>query len=54
METPMVTIPEADLKKLLRAEAKLLYLEAGGVDNWDWYGDSLDEFFERDEAGEWD
>ncbi len=27
------------LAELLRNEAKLLALEAGGVDNWDWYGE---------------
>jgi len=29
------------LKELERSEAKLNALEAGGVDNWEWYGDAL-------------
>ncbi|MEW4567402.1 hypothetical protein AB1L88_05990 [Tautonia sp. JC769] len=28
-------------RRLKCAELKLDMLEAGGVDNWDWYGDSL-------------
>lgn len=32
------------LKKLERMEAKLNALEAGGVDNWEWYGESLKEY----------
>jgi len=32
------------IKELERAEAKLNALEAGGVDNWEWYGESLKEY----------
>lgn len=32
------------LKELERAEAKLNALEAGGVDNWEWYGESLKDY----------
>ena len=32
------------IKELLRKEAKLNALEAGGVENWDWYGESLKEY----------
>ena len=35
---------EERLKELQRNEAKLLALEAGGVDNWDGYDDSLEEW----------
>lgn len=34
-------VSENDLIKLLEAEAVLNALEAGGVDNWDWYGESI-------------
>ena len=34
-------ITETRLRELLEAEARLEALECGGVDNWDWYGDSL-------------
>ena len=33
------------IKQLLRAEAKLHALEARGVDNWDWYEESLKEYY---------
>ena len=34
-----VRIRVSRLAELLRNEIRLLALEAGGVDNWDWYGD---------------
>lgn len=37
----MITISKAAYAMLRKADAKLNLLEAGGVDNWDWYGDSL-------------
>jgi len=39
-----VKIEPKRLKELERAEAKLNALEAGGVDNWDNYDDSLEEY----------
>lgn len=36
-------IKEKELVRLLKAEAILNALEAGGVDNWDWYGESINE-----------
>ena len=35
------------LAELLRNETRLLALEAGGVDNWDWYGDCFTEEVEE-------
>ena len=40
------------MKELLRAEAKLNALEAGGVDNWEWYGESLKDWFAENELDE--
>ena len=41
------------LAELLRNETRLLALEAGGVDNWDWYGDcfteEIDELLDADD-----
>jgi hypothetical protein len=37
-----VTISADYYLDLIRAELILAALEAGGVDNWDWYGDSVD------------
>jgi hypothetical protein len=42
-------------KEQERKLAKLAALEAGGVDNWEWYGESLKEYDEtigREEAAE--
>ena len=35
------------LAELLRSETELLALQAGGVDNWDWYGDCFTEGVEE-------
>lgn len=40
---PTVQIPIKKLASLLRNSWKLHALECGGVDNWDWYGESLSE-----------
>lgn len=37
----MVQVEESRLAELLRKEWELRALETGGVDNWEWYGDSL-------------
>lgn len=44
-----VKITKKYLKTLERAQAKLQALEAGGVDNWEWYGESLKEFRQEEE-----
>jgi len=36
-----VTISKKEYFELKLAEAMLTLLQFGGVDNWDWYGDSL-------------
>ena len=38
-----VIIPKNELASLLRDSDKLHRLECGGVDNWDWYGESLND-----------
>ena len=45
-------VTEKRLRELERAESKLSYLEAGGVDNWEWYGKSLKPWFEENERDE--
>jgi len=37
----MITITKDEYARLRKAEIKLDMLEAGGVDNWDGYGESL-------------
>ena len=39
-----ITISKAEYDRLCRAELKLECLEAGGVDNWDWYGEAMQEY----------
>ena len=36
-----VNITKKEYLELLVAQERLLRLEGGGVDNWDWYGESL-------------
>lgn len=45
----MIQLTEARIKELLKAERKLNALEAGGVDNWEWYSESLAEIYKEDE-----
>ena len=53
-------IEEKMLLKLITAYFKLNALEAGGVDNWSWYGDSLNNYLRKympkdlDEDDYWD
>lgn len=44
----MVQVEESRLAELLRKEWELRALETGGVDNWEWYDESL---FHPDEEG---
>jgi len=47
-----VTITKERLKKLEDIEYKMQCLEQGGVDNWEFYGDSLEEYFKEKEQEE--
>jgi len=47
-----MNINEQRIKELERAEAKLHALEAGGVDNWDFYDESLAEWRGENEHDE--
>ena len=37
-------VSEEELRELLDAYYRLTALENGGVDNWCWYSDSIDDF----------
>lgn len=45
MDEEMVTITKAEYQRLLDVEFKMDCLEAGGVDNWDWYSESLKDYY---------
>lgn len=40
------SISKKEYEELLNRDRKLSALEAGGVDNWEWYGDSLVQYYE--------
>lgn len=39
-------VSESELKELLRGYLTSIALEHGGVDNWDWYGESINDYIE--------
>lgn len=43
MVDEMVTIPKQEYEDLLRASKILNALYRAGVDNWEWYGDALED-----------
>ena len=43
-------ISENRLLELLETEAKFIALENGGVDNWEWYGQSFNEYLDLCDA----
>lgn len=45
----MAEITETRLAELLRTERKMQALETGGVDNWEWYGESLKDFHKEED-----
>lgn len=44
-----ITITKKEYESLQKDSRKLAALEAGGVDNWEWYGESLQEFWAEEE-----
>ncbi len=42
-------INEKELKELIKDSCKLNALENGGVDNWEWYGEALEEYNDEEE-----
>ena len=52
MTDTYVLIPKKKALNLLENNAKFIALEAGGVDNWEWYGESLWDYLKEgyDEA----
>lgn len=44
MSDETITITKAEYDRLIRAELFLECLNAGGVDNWEWYGEACQEY----------
>lgn len=42
------TISKEEYENLLDRNRKLSALEAGGVDNWEWYGESLSQYYNEE------
>lgn len=51
IEVPLegVLLTEEQHEYLCERDEKLSALEMGGVDNWEWYGESLANYFEKEE-----
>lgn len=47
-----VEITQEELSSLRDRDFKLQCLENGGVDNWEWYGESMNPYFKKQEAKE--
>lgn len=45
MSEEKVTITKAEYNNLLDRDRKLTALENGGVDNWAWYSESLQDYY---------
>lgn len=43
------TISKKEYEELLDRNRKLSALEAGGVDNWEWYSESLSQYYDEEE-----
>ena len=43
----MKIVPKEELTELIEALYKLAALENGGVDNWEWCGESMSDFLDR-------
>lgn len=41
-------ISEERYQQLIKAEKKLMALEAAGVDNWEWYGEAISNLEEEE------
>lgn len=47
-----ILITKAEYERLLDRDEKLTALEEGGVDNWEWYEESLKDYYQRQEEDE--
>ena len=52
MPEEMIEITKAEYYRLVDRDFKLTCLENGGVDNWEWYSESLKDYFATQEEDE--
>ena len=45
--TKNVILTEMQFKEIYRGYLKYIALQGGGVDNWEWYGESLNDFLKE-------
>lgn len=50
----LMVITVREYKSLLKDSLVLTALESGGVDNWDWYGESIGDFLNRENVEDFD
>lgn len=44
MDKEYVLVPKNEFQQMVRKYLYMLAGEAGGVDNWDWWGESIEDF----------
>lgn len=49
MSNETITISKKEYEELLSAKQKLIALESAGVDNWQGYGEAMQEFYEEED-----
>lgn len=54
MEEEKYILTSTQLRRLIRAEEILYALECGGVDNWEWYGESIGDYLKNINCGDID
>lgn len=50
MKEGMITISMSRYEQLMASERKLEALEAGGVDNWEWYDEAMEAYQDEEET----
>ena len=49
-EEEYVAVPVSEMIDLIADQMKLMALDAGGVDNWSWYSESISDFLDENEC----
>jgi hypothetical protein len=46
-KTDTITLRKTEYDDIIRSRMKLACLEGGGVDNWEWYGEAMQDYREQ-------